>query len=115
MKNPFSPPCRALFIRSNAIEWCRRPYWVNCVLTILLDVHYIEYSIYCGFINTVGLYIRQSYFHPFQRFFIHIDEFYPFFIHYSSNLPILNNVEKIVWPTVYVVLGVLENGGRNNL
>jgi hypothetical protein len=29
MKNPFSPPCRALFICSNAIEWRRRPYWVN--------------------------------------------------------------------------------------
>jgi hypothetical protein len=29
MKNPFSPPCRALFIRSNATEWRRRPYWVK--------------------------------------------------------------------------------------
>jgi hypothetical protein len=28
--------------------------------------YYTEYSIYCGFINTVGLYIRLSYFHPFQ-------------------------------------------------
>jgi hypothetical protein len=69
-----------------------------------------EYNIYCGFINTVGLYIRLSYFHPFQQFFIHIDIFYPFFIHYSSNLPTLNNVEKIVWPTVYVVLGVVVIG-----
>jgi hypothetical protein len=28
--------------------------------------------------------------------FIHVDEFYPFFIHCSSNLPTLYNVEKIV-------------------
>jgi hypothetical protein len=69
-------------------------------------VNYTKYSMYCGFINIVGLYIRLSYFHPFQQFFIHIDKFYPFFIHYSSNLPTLNNVEKIVWPTVYAVLGV---------
>jgi hypothetical protein len=70
-------------------------------------IHYTEYSIYCGFINTVGLYIRLSYFHPFQQFFIHFDKFYPFFIHYSSKLPTLNNVEKIVWPTVYAILGVV--------
>jgi hypothetical protein len=57
----------------------------------------------------VGLYIRLSYFHPFQQFFIHIDKFYPFFIHYSSNLPTLNNVKKIVWPTVYAVLGVVKS------
>jgi hypothetical protein len=70
-------------------------------------IYYTEYNIYCGFINTMGLYIRLSYFHPFQQFFIHIDKFYPFFIHCSSNLPTLNNVEKIVWPTVYAVLGVV--------
>jgi hypothetical protein len=29
LKKPFSPPCRALFIRSNATEWRRRPYWVK--------------------------------------------------------------------------------------
>jgi hypothetical protein len=57
----------------------------------------------------VGLYIHLSYFHPFQQFFIHVDKFYPFFIHYSSNFPTLNNVEKIVWPTVYAVLGVVPN------
>jgi hypothetical protein len=74
--------------------------------------HYTEYSIYCGFINTMGLYIRLSYFHPFQQFFIHIDKFYPFFIHSSSNLPILNNVEKIVWPTVYAVLGVASSSSE---
>jgi hypothetical protein len=70
--------------------------------------YYTEYSIYCGFINTMGLYIHLSYFHPFQQFFIYIDKFYPFFIHYSSNLLTLNNVEKIVWPTVYAILGVVK-------
>jgi hypothetical protein len=54
----------------------------------------------------VGSYIRLSYFHPFQQFFIHSDKFYPFFIHYSSNLPILYNVEKIVWSTLNVVFRV---------
>jgi hypothetical protein len=39
-----------------------------------------EYSIYCGFINTVGSYIRLSSFHPFQQFFIYFDEFHSFFI-----------------------------------
>jgi hypothetical protein len=29
MKNPFSPPCRALFIRSIATEWRRRRFWVK--------------------------------------------------------------------------------------
>jgi hypothetical protein len=55
----------------------------------------------------MGLYIRLSYFHPFQQFFIHIDKFYLLFSHYSSKLPTLNNVEKIIWPTVYAVLGVV--------
>jgi hypothetical protein len=68
---------------------------------------YIEYNIYCVFINTVDSYIRQSYFHPFQQFFIHIDKFYPFFIHCSSNLPILNNFKKIVWLTIYAVFNVV--------
>jgi hypothetical protein len=71
------------------------------------SLHYIEYIIYCGFINTVDLYIHLSYFHPFQQFFIQIDKFHPFFIHYSSNLPTLYNVEEIVWPTVYVVFIVV--------
>jgi hypothetical protein len=80
---------------------------IDGAVTVDRDFYYTEYSIYCGFINTVGLCIRLSYFHPFQQFFIHFDKFYPFFIHYSSNLPILNNVEKIVWPTIYAVLGVV--------
>ena len=29
MKNPFSSPCKALFICQNAIEWRRRSYYVN--------------------------------------------------------------------------------------
>jgi hypothetical protein len=77
----------------------------------ILDVctkYYTEYNIYCGFINTMGLYIRLSYFHPFQQSFIHFDKFHSFFIHYSSKLPTLNNVEKIVWPTVYAVFGVVD-------
>jgi hypothetical protein len=55
----------------------------------------------------VSSYIRLSYFHLFQQCFIHIDIFYPFFIHFSSNLPTLYNVEKIVWPTVYAVFCVV--------
>jgi hypothetical protein len=33
---------------------------------LLGSKHYTEYSIYFGFINTVGSYIRLSNFHPFQ-------------------------------------------------
>jgi hypothetical protein len=95
MKTTFSGPNGQVLLEQCEID------------AISLD-NYTEYSIYCGFINTVGLYIRLSYFHPFQQFFIHIDKFYPFFIHYSSNLPTLNNVEKIEWPTVYAILGVLK-------
>jgi hypothetical protein len=29
MKFPVSPPCRVLFIRSNATNWRRRPYWAK--------------------------------------------------------------------------------------
>jgi hypothetical protein len=32
MKNPFSPPCRALLICSNVTEWRRHPYWVKGVV-----------------------------------------------------------------------------------
>jgi hypothetical protein len=71
---------------------------------------YIECSIYCGFINTVGSYIRLLYFYPFQYFFIHIDKFYLFSIHFSSNLLILYNVKKIVWPTEYDVFSVVNKG-----
>jgi hypothetical protein len=76
--------------------------WTN----LRVPSHYTEYSIYYGFINIMGLYIRLSYFHPFQQFFIQIDNFYPFFIHCSSNLPTLYNVKEIVWPTVYAVFSV---------
>jgi hypothetical protein len=53
------------------------------------NFYYTEYSIYCEFISTMGSYICLSYFHPFQHIFIHIDKFYPFFIHCSSDLPTL--------------------------
>jgi hypothetical protein len=57
----------------------------------------------------VGSYICLSYFHPFQQFFIHNDKFCPFFIPFSSNLPTLYNVEKIVWPTIYAVFCVVPS------
>jgi hypothetical protein len=56
----------------------------------------------------MGSYICLSYFHPFQMFFIHIDKFYLFLILFSSNLPTLYNVKKIVWPIVYAVFSVVS-------
>jgi hypothetical protein len=66
-------------------------------------------------IYIVGSYIHPSYFHPFQQFFIHMDKLYSFFIHCSSNLPTLYNVEKIVWPTVYAVFSVVTAPGTSSV
>jgi hypothetical protein len=68
---------------------------------------YTEHNIYCGIINTVGSYIHLTFFHPFQQVFIHIDNYFLFFINLSSNLSTLYNVKKIVWPIIYAVFNVV--------
>jgi hypothetical protein len=52
MKNPFSPPYRALFICSNATEWRRRPYWVNNVSIVVSIV--ISKFIHCTTLVTIS-------------------------------------------------------------
>jgi hypothetical protein len=69
-----------------------RPFEPSC---------YTEYIIYCQFAHS------SITFSSISTVFIHIDIF-SFFIPFSSNLPTLYNVEKIVWPTVYAVFSVVS-------
>jgi hypothetical protein len=63
-------------------------------------VHYTEYNIYCGFINHTFVYHIFNHFNSFSSILTYS-------IQFSSNLPTLYNVEKIVWPTVYAIFSVL--------
>jgi hypothetical protein len=78
-------------------HWCQDPsfllYWIQHILW----VHQ-----YCGFIHSSIIFSSISInFHPYWQIL-------SIFIYCSSNLPILYNVEEIVWPTVYTVFSVVH-------